>query len=1028
MDKHVTTTTTQASCPRRIFVKRCILMVIPVFILVLILVGVPPYSGGGGGAVLVVLGPGGGVVPTTYDSSQTPTRPQGSQSSSNVDGSVGDIATKHPLPGPPPTKSLMDSSSAPKTETQRAQVSYRSPSGTPSIWLWDKAPTNNNNKATISSSSTRTIDTSPTSFTNVPTFYHKEEVGGGGKSTDVFRVSSLPHPSCLAATLLGLVLLEPSSTTTTNNASPSSSVPLAKRSGGGGSTATKSTTTGPPWDLNSWHSYLASKSNWNCYKHGGHYNPGIARLGSEEVVVQYSSTTSNNDANNNSPSSSPKDDNNDEVRPIPLQLRTYGSHIIMRNVVYACGRLFTSNSFKIGSTRSIGDELDCRSEELLEGLRDAKMATFRYGHSFSMLAGNWPQPIAGTITLYHLKSALSVISSTTTSASSTLSGSGRGSDMEREEVVIGYWQPPTDYASHYHTLVEQVLPAFHALHTHDALSMGNHSKNDHVRSKNTIIITSRPFVLPHSMVKNNGSLSAETKLKGKFGGGGDLAVALARQTCFAEPKQPSSKHRGGGGEKELYRSSTYTTCIDSHLGKLFQSFAGTRGVVGLQPTHNYFHDPEHYGVGEASPPRFPDDTARGLLPPIPAIFEQPASSSSQSSSSKAVVAKSEDVQKVSRLLGRLSSRDRTVLYLDKLLVGNPTHCEPLWGPDPFFAESIAEDQYIRGIPPSPPSSLSSSTSSSPASYPPTSTPQFTTTSGSGSASGSFTPRSPTIQQGSWLRQAMEQPAIKNNNKQHQRSVRQLYDAFITSFQSCQRVHWAFREHTLIDAVQEIKTRRENIQKRTTEVVMAPASEESAATGNSKVIDTSVDGVHVVFTSREGDWARQLNEEAIIAAIEALFTSKNKKNVPNAPPLSNVKNPYQGATIRKVKFTDSKGSYHKLFSEAQLDVKRTTIFIGNHGANLIPSLYLRPNAGLITLSFDTPGFYPFSVFPTWLHVRDLHIEQACNKRLQKGKCKWSSGNNNDMVATEGQIRRIVEYVEEIVRLQTTAPRARPTTTA
>lgn len=765
--------------------------------------------------------------------------------------------------------------------------------------------------------------------------------------TRVHRVASHPHPSCVASTLLQLIdQLDPSGGGGSFSSSSSSG---GNAKAGAGSAPPSITTNGPPWDVNSWRSYLSHRS-WTCYKHGGHYTPGVARVGAEGGGFEGTG-----------------------------QLRSYGSHLVLDNVIYVCGTLLSWGSVRFSTEEE--DKMpwvDCKAPAFREAIASATKASFRYGHSFSMIAGNWPQPIFGTIVVYNLKRPI---------VASLVQKSGMYVEGGRQ--LVGYWQPPTDFASHYHTLVEQVLPAFHTIHQftrHFAPHAHDIDPTSGDSALTTVVLTSRPMVLPYSMIKVNGTAAASSKMADP------TPVRLARHTCFAEPtigpanENPTSTARGVGGEE--------VTCSDSPLGRLFTSFAGLSGVYGLGSQQNSFRDPEHFGVGESSPPDFPDDEKREVIPKRPKEFPLPPLPK---------IAVDDAVDATQERLAVPSAKDGRVLRLDALLVGNPTHCEPLWGPDPFFAEAIAQDQFIRGV--SPTLGLES-TEYSLKNKP----PQFTTSS---TSLGSQTTQLRRVSSSSWLEAALDShaPLLRLAGGEEDTvataRIKELYEAFMTSFRACQHLHWEFREHTIRLAFNEEHRTGERRDAAATAIVRPPP-------WVNEPLDVLRDGVHVVVTSREGDWARQFNEDAVVSAIEAMFNRRKALT-------GSMNTPYANATIRKVKFTDSRGLRHKLLGPTQLDLKTTTILIGNHGANLIPSLYLRPNSGLITLSFDTPGFYPFSVFPSWMHVRDLHIEQACNRRLQKGKCKWSSGNNNDMVATEAQIKRIVEFVEEIVSSQQSAPR-------
>lgn len=272
--------------------------------------------------------------------------------------------------------------------------------------------------------------------------------------------------------------------------------------------------------------------------------------------------------------------------------------------------------------------------------------------------------------------------------------------------------------------------------------------------------------------------------------------------------------------------------------------------------------------------------------------------------------------------------DANLLRFESFYVGNPTHCEPLWGGDPHYAEIVAQRHSIRG-----------------------------NTNEVGRGDGG------------------------NHQLADQRSINSSIpmETFISSYMSCQGALRAFRT-TFVE-----------LASRLTPVALLPLS-----------ISTQTP-VHIVLTSRKGDWARQLlDEDELVHMLSNHVAARYPR----------------GSTVRAIKFGGSLAEQ----LDVQLNIASTTIFIGNHGANLLNSIFLRPNSGLITLSLRNPGFYPFSLFPEWLHVRDLVTEQMCNRRLFKGKCRWMEGNNNDMFLNDAQRRLLLTHVDAIVAEQQQRPRS------
>jgi hypothetical protein len=102
-------------------------------------------------------------------------------------------------------------------------------------------------------------------------------------------------------------------------------------------------------------------------------------------------------------------------------------------------------------------------------------------------------------------------------------------------------------------------------------------------------------------------------------------------------------------------------------------------------------------------------------------------------------------------------------------------------------------------------------------------------------------------------------------------------------------------------------------------------------------------------------------------------------------------------------------------------RRPVIFIGGHGANLLPSVFLPPNAGLISLDMSNIGFYPYGIVPPWLHWRRVVVDSVCNPRLRGGCGKKSTANNRDLHASEAQLQAIVNAVGDILRAQLQSPK-------
>jgi hypothetical protein len=206
--------------------------------------------------------------------------------------------------------------------------------------------------------------------------------------------------------------------------------------------------------------------------------------------------------------------------------------------------------------------------------------------------------------------------------------------------------------------------------------------------------------------------------------------------------------------------------------------------------------------------------------------------------------------------------------------------------------------------------------------------------------------------------------------------------------ACQRALWAFRR-TLVLA---------------------------AGVGKEDLPVTPAEPIRIFIASRAEDWARRVVNEADVASrIEQHVRATYPDRLP----------PGGGPVVQVMSVGGP--------AERQLRSVLTgaTVFIGNHGANLNNLLYLRPNAGLITLDVMEIGFLPWPMAPHWLHWRRMQIEQACNTRLHGRKCFGRSGykvmrqpNNNDNLVTDAQLEVLLRGLDEIIASQRLEPKVTP----
>lgn len=482
-----------------------------------------------------------------------------------------------------------------------------------------------------------------------------------------------------------------------------------------------------------------------------------------------------------------------------------------------------------------------------------QFVTHQFASYFPMVGGNWPQPVIDTVTVKLVKNLSSLV--TTLGA--------------RRIIERGYLQPPTDFGSVYHTVVETILPAFQTVREISRASANSRPA--------VSVLMSRPRTTQYFFKAEGCALSFERCLDTVWG--------------------------------SMYLAVTVGLSNPSLLRSILLHPKNISSVLLNQMTLGPKHD-----LGES-----PAAIVYGLRKSEQQLRQYPSSSTHPFQ---------EDVDDVGLLFGTL-------------YVGNPTHCEPLWGGDPHYAEAVAHRHHLRGT--------------------------FVSD----------------VEADHRLRDAStgKEVSLPTDIKAH----------FDKSFHSCQTTLWSFRRFLVDHSPPEDLWRSES-----TSWKREP---------HTPIIAGRRHPVRIVFTSRKGDWARQiLNEDDVVEALRAHLKVKY----------------HSESTVTVAKFRGDISS--QIWGSGQLDMPHTTVFIGNHGANLLNSIFLRPNAGLITLSLRNPGFYPFSLLPDWLHCRDMVASQMCNRRLNKGKCRWSEGNNNDMQLSDKEIALLLKLVDDVVEQQEVNPRS------
>ncbi|ORC92567.1 putative membrane-associated protein [Trypanosoma theileri] len=161
-----------------------------------------------------------------------------------------------------------------------------------------------------------------------------------------------------------------------------------------------------------------------------------------------------------------------------------------------------------------------------------------------------------------------------------------------------------------------------------------------------------------------------------------------------------------------------------------------------------------------------------------------------------------------------------------------------------------------------------------------------------------------------------------------------------------------------------------------EATLKGFSNETTTTTTTIATDYCSNDVFIFYSSRSGDWARDVvNDYVLLPKLPSDVEAELNKDIPF---VSNNKCQPRRVYLRMNRFNQTLSFGKQLFS--QMEAHRTTIFIGAPGANLLNSLFLRPHVGVITFSWGpTIGqvFYPTSVFPLY----------------DKNFCENNNNNNN-----------------------------------
>ena len=663
--------------------------------------------------------------------------------------------------------------------------------------------------------------------------------------------------------------------------------------------------------------------------------------------------------------------------------------------------------------------------EIYSGVQPTGTAMIRVAGIYSMVSNNWPQSLTRTVPVHALDMLPAPVQANRqmlavacrSPPAQEFSGLCRARDISvmlqtpgavseaRRAIAaaawrFGYWQPATDFLSSYHVVVEVALPMFHAMLRSAARRRGL-----------------APAELWDRVLTAYGASSPAAAAAAAGGDGGreiHLPCLNSAAAVTSRPRKAMWGFKAGsckhGAAKCLASAwaTLYTTLfsfVAPHLGAAAESATPSappppRPTFGLHRVGAEEHAAAlANGESMVAAPTDPA-VASSAAPPersLPAAEEAASSSSSPQMATDrstdcdaerdpvpamTATATQRGDRVVLGLAGDAAAERETPRFFDTLHAGYPPYCEPLWGGDPIFLNESAE--LLRAAP---------------------------------------------------------------------RMLR-------ASVRECDLLLWATRG-VLVSASRQAIARAQQ---------QGGAAVGTSSSPSSSVVDRPVVAARrgpgrrpsppvVLFSTRRDDWARDVvNEEDVLRRLDAHIhrqycgaaargggvddascgcdpaavgsaidvarrnqAASDNANNNNNKSSSSLVTPRTYCHIQVVKFGGS------LQSQVARVLVNATVFIGPHGANLLPTLFLPPNGGVITLDADPKnGFFPYGTFPSWLHWRRLALDRTCNRRLDANRksCKVRSANNDNLVVSRAQEQRLADYLDEIVRAQYVSAKAAP----
>ncbi|KEG14964.1 hypothetical protein DQ04_00241060 [Trypanosoma grayi] len=653
-----------------------------------------------------------------------------------------------------------------------------------------------------------------------------------------------------------------------------------------------------------------------------------------------------------------------------------------------------------------------------------------FGTMFPFVKNSWPQQTRDTLPLF-------IVSVQKVQGFDDTNSNKWG---DTEQYGVGYYQPPTDFQVPHHTLVETVMTSFlsqqHFLRSRTAYE----EEVERLRQQSgyALVLTSRPYYTTSGPFSLHGCHLAFERCLTSSPWGGMYLGQLQQFAVALKKKQQQQECNGEPAEVQRNRDMKEPLEFQYFRNDTLNQHHWVYGIRANETQFGYIMDEKRSKTSEKKP----------FLHYVVNVSEFPAMTSNFYPS---------------------KAGDGSLFYLKNLLVGYPTHCEPLLGQDPFYADMV-HTLFRR-----------------------------------------FMPNNKYVSYEELLEALLAQKDIETKVDKPSLLVwKQWLALFYVSYKDCQAHLAQFRKlhltKALVDFLREEgrlidsnSISRTNAAIKTEEPLVSFPLEEGGgsggrsnfyhhlslkATGKSVSVDATTsdrntvsgvlefssvfrlfftplvteisaearnqvkdrtsknadDDVLIFYSSRHGDWARDvINEQKMLPRlpldVAALLHERANAHGGNGHETRKQWQPRR-VHLRIEHFNSTLSHGRQLFE--QMEAHRTTIFIGAPGANLLNSLLLRPTAGVITLSTRPTinrVFYPTSVFPRYeescsnssvescawgasgLMWRSVALQQACNRKISGARlCRWGTDNTNNLILGDDEYRRLVIAVVSIVEAQ------------